>query len=87
MNEVWGCAEIFSENHDIKMSLSTLKRRIESYSLKRKRPDYNIDDVRASVQSIIDGHGCLFGFIIKFGYNAHCHWLKERALCECSMRV
>ena len=19
-------------------------------------------------------------FIIKFGYNAHCHWLKERAL-------
>ena len=70
----------FSENHDIKMSLSTLKRRIESYSLKRKRSDYNIDDVRASVQSIIDGHGCLFGFIIKFGYNARCHWLKERAL-------
>ena len=22
----------------------------------------------------------IFGFIIKFGYNARCHWLKERAL-------
>ena len=40
------------------MGVSTLKRRIESYGLKIKRPDYNIDDVRASVQIIIDGHGC-----------------------------
>ncbi|PFX11055.1 hypothetical protein AWC38_SpisGene25512 [Stylophora pistillata] len=32
------------------MSLSTLKWRIESYGLKRKRPDYNIDDVRASIE-------------------------------------
>ena len=24
----------------------------------------------------------LWIFIIKFGYNAHCHWLKERALWE-----
>ena len=23
---------------------------------------------------------CLLFFIIKFGYNARCHWLKERAL-------
>ena len=44
------------------MSVSTLKRRIESYGLKIKRPDYNIDDVRASVQIIIDGHGCLLGY-------------------------
>ena len=32
------------------MSLSTLKRRIESYSLKRKRPDYNIDSYSSSGQ-------------------------------------
>ena len=44
------------------MSVSTLKRPIESYGLKIKRPDYNIDDVRASVQIIIDGHGCLLGY-------------------------
>ena len=23
---------------------------------------------------------CLFMIIVKFGYNARCHWLKERAL-------
>ena len=50
------------KNHDIQMGVSTLKRRIKSYGLKIKRPDYNIDDVRASVQIIIDGHGCLLGY-------------------------
>ena len=60
------------KNHDIQMGVSTLKRRIESYGLKIKRPDYNIDDVRASVQIIIDGHGCLLG------YRSVWHALKRR---------
>ena len=41
------------------MSLRTLKRRIKSYGLRRQQPEYNIDQVRASVPTIIDGHGSL----------------------------
>ena len=44
------------------MSLRTLKRRIKSYGLRRQQPEYNIDQVRASVQTIIDGHGSLQGY-------------------------
>ncbi|KAK2566452.1 hypothetical protein P5673_009971 [Acropora cervicornis] len=48
--------------HGIEMSLSTLKRRIKQYGLRRQRPDYDIDDVRESIQSIINGPGCLQGY-------------------------
>ena len=34
------------------------------------------------VLSLSPGLGALLNFIIKFGYNARCHWLKERALLE-----
>ena len=47
------------KNHGIEMSLRTLKRRIKSYGLRRQQPEYNIDQVRASVSTIIDGHGSL----------------------------
>ena len=47
------------KNHGIEMSLRTLKRRIKSYGLRRQQPEYNIDQVRASVPTIIDGHGSL----------------------------
>ena len=50
------------KNHGIEMSLRTLKRRIKSYGLRRQQPEYNIDQVRASVQTIIDGHGSLQGY-------------------------
>ena len=50
------------KNHGIEMSLSTLKRRIKQYGLRRQRPDYDIDDVRESIQSIINGPGCLQGY-------------------------
>ena len=47
------------KNHCIEMSLRTLKRRIKSNGLRRQQPEYNIDQVRASVPTIIDGHGSL----------------------------
>ena len=50
------------KNHGIEMSLSTLKRRIKQYGLRRQRPDYDIDDERESIQSIINGPGCLQGY-------------------------
>ena len=46
------------KNHGIEMSLSTLKRRIKQYGLRRQRPDYDIDDMRESIQSIINDPGC-----------------------------
>ena len=49
------------KNHGIEMSLSTLKRRIKQYGLRRQRPDYDIDDERESIQTIINGPGCLQG--------------------------
>ena len=48
--------------YDIEMSLSTLKRRIKTYNLRRHLPDYDVDDLRAAIQSIVDGPGCLQGY-------------------------
>ena len=50
------------KNYNIEMSLSTLKRRIKGYGLRRQRPEYNINEVRASIQTIINGHGSLQGY-------------------------
>ena len=47
-----------SKNH----SISTFKRRVKRYGLRRQLPDYNIAEARASIQSIIDGPGCLQGY-------------------------
>ena len=38
------------KDNDDEISLSTLKRRIiKSYGLRRQRPEYNIDEVKASI--------------------------------------
>ena len=48
-----------SKNH----SISTFKRRVKRNGLRiRQLPDYNIAEARASIQSIIDGPGCLQGY-------------------------
>ena len=44
------------------MSLSTLKRRVKKYGLKRQRPEYDIDEVKASIQGIVHADGCLKGY-------------------------
>lgn len=48
------CEELRIQTHGI------LKRRIKQYGLRRRRPDYDIDD--ESILSIINGLGCLQGY-------------------------
>ena len=62
------------KDHNTEISLSTLKRQIKRYGLKRQRPDYNIDEVKVSIQQIINGHGCLQG------YRAVWHTLQLRGM-------
>ena len=50
------------KHHGITMSMRTLKRRLKSYGLQRRKPEYDIDLVRTAVQGIIDGPGCLQGY-------------------------
>ncbi|CAB4017907.1 Hypothetical predicted protein [Paramuricea clavata] len=49
------------KNHAIEMSIRTLKRRIESYGLRRRQAEYEIAHVRAAIENIVDGHGSLQG--------------------------
>jgi len=48
--------------HAIEISISTLKRRIKSYGLRRKQVDYDIAQVREAIVSIGNGHGSLLGY-------------------------
>ena len=45
----------------IEISISTLKSRIKSYSLRRKQVDYDIAQVREAIVSIVNGHDSLQG--------------------------
>ena len=58
------------KKYNIRMSLSTLKQRIKGYGLRRQRPEYNIDEVRASIQTIINGHGSLQGYQVGMAQTA-----------------
>ena len=49
------------KNYDVEISLSTLKRQIKSYGLRRRRPEYNMDEFKGSIQTFINGHGSLQG--------------------------
>lgn len=44
------------------MSISTLKRRIKSYGLSRRNPDYDEQMVRDAIRDMIDGPACLWGY-------------------------
>ncbi|CAB4044964.1 Hypothetical predicted protein, partial [Paramuricea clavata] len=50
------------QNHDIQMRMATFKRRLRRYGLRRQLPEYDIDEARASIQSLINGPGCLQGY-------------------------
>ena len=43
------------------MSISTLKRRIKSYGLSRRNPDYDEQRVRDAIRDMIDGPACFAG--------------------------
>ena len=50
------------ENHGKQMNISTLKRRIDSYGLRQRQPDYDLQLVQEEIQKIVDGPGCLQGY-------------------------
>ena len=52
-----------SKYHDINISLSTLKRRLDEYGLKRKNSDeFNDENIAEIVQQELDGPGCVSGY-------------------------
>ena len=41
------------------MSERTLRSRLRSYGLKRRQPDYNIDEIRELIQEKLRGPACM----------------------------
>lgn len=54
--------EFLEKNHDIDMSIATLKRRVKAYGLKRKNPEYDVNEVREKIRGLLDGPGCSGGY-------------------------
>ena len=54
--------EFLEKNHDINMSIATLKRRVKAYGLKRKNPEYDVNEVREKIRGLLDGPGCSGGY-------------------------
>ena len=50
------------KDHATEISISTLKRRIKSYGLRRKQVEYDIAQVREAIIGIVNGHGSLYGY-------------------------
>ena len=48
--------------HDVSMSLSTLKRRLSQYNLKRNKTDVDLTDVERLIQNELDGLGSISGY-------------------------
>ena len=54
--------QLMSKYHNINMSLSTLKRRLQSFNLARGRDAIDVDMIREAIRKEMDGPGCLFGY-------------------------
>ena len=50
------------QNHGIQMSMATFKRRLRKYGLRQQLPEYDIDEARTAIQSLLNGPGCLQGY-------------------------
>ena len=56
---------IFSQlerHHNINMSMTTLKRRLNDYGLKRKKNEVDVEQIRIFIQEIIAGPGSMWGY-------------------------
>eukprot|EP00794_Sanderia_malayensis_P002588 gene2588-2999_t len=53
---------MLSNNHDIKMSLSGLKRRIKRLGLARKKCNYDVEEIKRDIREILDGPGSSSGY-------------------------
>lgn len=54
--------KLLDEKHDIQISERTLKYRLQSYSLRRRSPTYDLAQVRLRVAEELDGPGCMSGY-------------------------
>ena len=54
--------QFLSKYHDITVSHSTLKRRLRVLGLKRRRPEYDIAEVRNAVRRLLDGPDSCRGY-------------------------
>lgn len=61
-------------NHGHEISITTLKRRIKAYGLRRRMPDYDVGQIRAAIENILDGYGSIQG------YRAVWHTLQLKGL-------
>ena len=48
--------------HDIRMSKSTLQRRLKSYGVSRRNAQYDIDAAVNEIRALLDGSECLGGY-------------------------
>lgn len=62
------------KNHGLEISITTLKRRIKAYGLRRREPDYDVNEIRAAIEDIVDGYGSTQG------YRAVWHTLQLKGL-------
>ena len=61
-------------NHGLQISITTLKRRMKAYGLRRRMPDYEVGEIRAAIENILDGYGSMQG------YRAVWHTLQLKGL-------
>ena len=61
-------------NHGLEISITTLKRRMKAYGLRRRMPDYEVGEIRAAIENILDGYGSMQG------YRAVWHTLQLKGL-------
>ena len=54
--------DFLSKRHGISMSERTLRSRLNVYGLRRRSPDYNLDEIRGLIQEKLQGPACMGGY-------------------------
>lgn len=54
--------ELLEKEHNVTMSIRTLKNRLSTYNLKRRNAVYDQEHVRQRVEEILNGPGCMGGY-------------------------
>ena len=54
--------QFLTKFHAIQMSMSTLKRRLKMFGLKRKSQEVNMNELTEIIRRELNGSGCLFGY-------------------------
>ena len=54
--------DFLSKRHGISMSERTLRSRLNVYGLRRRSPDYNLDEIRELIQEKLQGPACMGGY-------------------------